>query len=83
MCDVPTLFSTLLVHSPSTTLRYLLACRPSRLSSRLPLGLQSHGTSTLYHHLQASSLYLPYDPLCLLMSDSFHHLYEFWLGFHF
>lgn len=50
------------------------------LSSALWLW-KSWVTSTFYHHLLDSSLYLPQDPRCPLQSDSFHHLYEFWLVF--
>lgn len=46
-----------------------------------PLTLKSWVTSTFYHHLLDSSLYLPQDPLCPLKSDSFHYFYEFWLVF--
>lgn len=46
-----------------------------------PLTLKSWATSTFHHHLLDSSLYIPQDPLCALQSDSFHHLYEFWLVF--
>lgn len=50
------------------------------LSSALWLW-KSWVTSTFYHHLLDSSLYLPQGPLCPLQSDSFYHLYEFWLVF--